>query len=320
MSRRQRMLADLDRDIRDHLERETQDNLERGMPPHKARYAALRKFGNVDRVRETTREGWSIVWLEQLWQDVRFGLRALRRSAAFTAAAVLTLALGIGVNTSVFSLVYSLALRPLPVSDPARVVSVYEQFHGRYSRGVYGQPNLLSYPEYVAYRDANRAFSGLAAYADVSLSVGGAAGQPAAGLLASCNYFALLGSDVARGRGLSPEDCRSLGAGSAAVISDRFWRSRFHGDPAALGKSLTLNQRAFTIVGIARSDFGGTELQTPDVWLPLTIAPRRRCLAWRGSWMPALQPPPRPCSTRWKRLSRLRGCWLRWSGFSVCWR
>src|SRR5215467_12657744 len=139
MTRRKRMLTDLDQDIRDHLDRETQDNIDRGMSPEHARNAALRKFGNIARVKEDTWEVWSIVWLEQLLQDIRFGIRTLLRSPGLTVAAVMAIALGIGINVGIFSVLNGLALRLLPVPRSAELVSVNQifQFHVKPDRYVH---------------------------------------------------------------------------------------------------------------------------------------------------------------------------------------
>jgi hypothetical protein len=126
MRRRKRMLEELDQDIRGHIEMETQENIERGLSPEEARYAALRKFGNVTRVTEETRAVWSSLWIEQLLQDVSYGVRALWKNPGFSIVIVLTLALGIGANTAIFSVVRGVVLAPLPYPQPDRLVVVWE--------------------------------------------------------------------------------------------------------------------------------------------------------------------------------------------------
>src|ERR1700675_4128192 len=155
MSRGKRMMEELDQDIREHIERETQDNIERGMPPQEARYAAVRKFGNVTRVKEETSEVWSFVWLEQLLQDIHFGLRMLRKSPGFAVAAILTLALGIGANTAIFSLIDAVILRSLPVRHPEELLQV-----------MMGKQSYVGFtnPTWEHLRDRQDVFSGIFAY------------------------------------------------------------------------------------------------------------------------------------------------------------
>ena len=166
MRQRKRMLEQLDADIREHIERETQDNIERGMSPEEARYAAHRKFGNVTRVKEETRMVWTLVWLEQLFEDIRFGLRLLRKNPGFTAVAMLTLALGIGANTAVFSVVYAVLLRPLPYKDPSSLIVLNE------TTPMVGTVSV-SYLNFLDWRSQSRTFSEMAAVRGVGFNLAG---------------------------------------------------------------------------------------------------------------------------------------------------
>ncbi|MGH9454537.1 MAG: permease prefix domain 1-containing protein, partial [Terriglobia bacterium] len=192
--RRKRMVDELDDDIRDHIECETQDNIDRGMSPDEARHAAMRKFGNVTRVEEDTREVWSAIWLEQLFADIRFGLRMLRKNPGFTAVAVLTLALGIGANTAVFSLVYAVLLRPLPYKAPSSLVVLNET-----------TPKVgtvsVSYPDFLDWRSDNHAFSAMAAVDDTDFNLAGVA-QPEniSGEAVSPNFLSMMGVRPILGR------------------------------------------------------------------------------------------------------------------------
>jgi predicted permease len=265
MRRRKRMLEDLDQDIRDHIERETQDNIERGMSPEEARYAALRKFGNVTRVKEETWEVWSFVWLEQLWQDIRFGLRMLAKNPGFTAVVVLTLALGIGMNTAIFSLVDQLLLWTVPAREPNRLVKI----EGVYSR---------SYPFFCAYRDLSQTFSGVLASSD-NLSAGlRPAGSPGVEVghveYVSGGYFQILGIGSAAGRVIMPSDDAVPGGSPVAVLSYRYWQRRFSGDLRVIGQKLGVNTYPLVIIGIAEKGFGGLfNGNEPDVLVPLTMYP-----------------------------------------------
>jgi hypothetical protein len=166
---------------------------------------------------------WDALWLQprrledDMFQDLRFGLRMLRKNPGFTVVAALTLALGIGVNTALFSVFNAVALRPLPVKDPGRIVKICRKGLGELSREVSGSSNMFSYPQYIGHRDGAQVFSGLAAYADTSLTLDAAEPEDIKGLLVTENYFSTLGAEMALGRVFAPEECQAPGAGPVIV-------------------------------------------------------------------------------------------------------
>ena len=211
--------------------------------------------------------------LTSIFHDLRYSLRALRKHRNFTLAALITLALGIGINTSLFTLLYSVAFRPLPVKDPDRVVNVYQILEGEYSRRVEGNVAMLSYPEYLNYRDRVASLSGLAASADVKLYLGGNNVEPINALMVSDNYFSLLGGGTALGRTFFDKECQTPLQCPVAVLSHSFWQRRFGSDQSLIGTTLTLNRERFTVIGVAAPDFRGAEMTVPDVWIPVTMQP-----------------------------------------------
>jgi macrolide transport system ATP-binding/permease protein len=211
--------------------------------------------------------------LNTTFQDLRYAIRALLKHRTFTAAALLTLALGIGINTGVFTLLYSVAFRPLPVKDPESVVSVYQTFEGEYSRQVEGNVALLSYPEYLNYRDTVTGLSGLVASTDLALYSGSDNVERINGLLITDNYFSVLGGVAALGRTFFDKECQAPLQCPLAVISHDFWQRRFGSDHNVIGSSLTVNGQSLTVVGVAARDFRGAEITVPDVWIPVTMQP-----------------------------------------------
>ncbi len=220
--------------------------------------------------------------MQTLWQDLRYGARMLVRQPGFTLIAVVTLALGIGANSTIFSLVNALLLRPLPVELPDQLAAVYTS---DYSSGDYG---ASSYPDYVDFRDRNEVFSGVVAYQPrpFSLSVDGA-NERAFGEVVSGNYFSVLGVKPALGRGFLPEEDRTPGAHPVVVISHKLWQGRYGGDPAIVGRGLKLNGHPFTIVGVAAQGYSGLIRGFGgDLWVPAMmmeqVAPGSRNLTQRG--------------------------------------
>jgi predicted permease len=269
----------LERDLEDelafHLAAREQKNREAGLGESEARYAARRQFGNVTRTKEKSREMWTFTWLETLWQDLRYAARTLRKSPSFSAVAILTLALGIGVNAGVFQIFNALALHPVEIGRSQRLLSVYQTFqilHPPMHRNVHDSDSRFSYLEYKTYRDQNQVFSGLAALDPfVEVTLAGEQPHKLLGTLVSCNYFNVLGIRPATGRSFVDSDCATAGAGAVVVLSDDVWRSIFAGDPAIVGRNISLNHVTFTVVGVAPAGFAGTEIARSAFWTPLTM-------------------------------------------------
>ena len=266
--RRSNPVDELAEEIRSHLEMEERENRESGMSADEAHYAALRRFGNVTLAQERSREMWGWNSVETLWQDVRYGVRTLAKNPGSTAVVLVTLALGIGLNTSIFTLFDAVALRSLPVKDPATVVNVYQRIQGESYRP-------FSYPEYDALRNSTGVFSGLVAYSWIPIELDSGAStaesETARALLVSGNYLTVLGGEALLGRTFAPDEDETPGAHPVAVLSHAFWKRRFNSDPTTIGKSLKLNGIPFTVVGIAGRDFVGTEPQIPDLWVPMMM-------------------------------------------------
>jgi macrolide transport system ATP-binding/permease protein len=212
--------------------------------------------------------------MQILLQDIRYGLRMLGRSPGFTAVAVLAIALGIGVNAGIFSVLNGAALRMLPVPSAGQIVSVDQIFHGSVNRNVHGEPTLFSYSEYQDYRANNHVFSGLLAYEPfLNATLAGGRARQLYGQLTSCNYFDVLNVHPAEGRGFVESDCIAPNAGTVVVLSDELWQSAFGADASLVGKRVVLNRTAFTVIGVAPQGFGGTEPIPSAFWVPITMQP-----------------------------------------------
>jgi predicted permease len=268
LNRRKEMMQDFDDDVREHIAAETQDNIDRGMTPADARLAAVRKFGNVTQIKEDTRGVWTTLWLEQLLQDIRCGLRMLRKSPGFAAVAVLTLALGIGANTAIFSVVNSVVLQPLPYAHANRLVVVSETSSRTLpGSAIESSENYLNFLDW--QRDA-KSFSAMAAYQYNQMTLTGH-GSPTViqGAITSAGLFTALGTAPLLGRTLQAQD-DVKGAAHVVVIGEALWRDQLGADPDVVGKSLLLDGEAFTVVGVMPKDFRYPD-QTPpsELWIPV---------------------------------------------------
>src|SRR5215475_6063375 len=215
--------------------------------------------------------------MQTLWQDLRYGARMLAKSPGFTLIAVLTLALGIGANTAIFSLTDQILLRLLPVEKPEELVVL--RAPGPKTGRITDDGDAaasFSYPMYKALRDRNNAFAGLLAQFAISLSVaGGGQTERADGELVSGNYFDVLGVRAAMGRVFNQDDDRIPGAHPVVVLSHAYWTRRFDADPGILNKKLIVNGVSMTVIGVSRPGFQGVQVgQTSDVFIPMMMKPQ----------------------------------------------
>ncbi|MEN3332202.1 MAG: putative transport system permease protein [Blastocatellia bacterium] len=246
--RRGRVEQELDEELRYHLERQIEENLGKGMTAAEARYAALRAMGGIEQQKEECRDMRRVHFIEDLMQDLRYGLRVLAKSPVFTAVAVLTLALGIGANTAIFSVVNELLLRPLPFRDAERLVTLWEVSpEGRHQ-------NTTSRANFRAWREQSTTFEGMAAFSDQRLNLtGDREPEEVSVQLATPELFQVLGVEPLLGRTLNEDDGRARSAG--VVLAYGIWQRRFGGDPEIVGKPITLNGMPFNIVGVMPAGF-----------------------------------------------------------------
>jgi predicted permease len=259
-----------------HLEMHVEDNLRAGMSPEEARRQALLRFGPMESVKDTWRDRASWPVVSRIGQDVRFAVRLLRKTPIFSLTAVVTIALGVGVNAAIFSIFNAAALQALRVPEGDRLVSVSLslQLQGTDRRRVSGARSMLSLPEYELVRDQRRAFSGVLAYSSTNdVTLGGTEPRTVLATLASCNYFDVLQVRPALGRGFVGAECSADSSGSVAVLSHDLWSSQFGSDPAVVGRTVSINRHPFTVVGIAPAGFAGADVVPQSIFVPLTAQP-----------------------------------------------
>jgi predicted permease len=271
---RQRELAE---ELESHLQMHIEDNIRAGLSPEEARRQALIKLGGVQQTKERFRRQSGVPMLEDLWKDLRYGVRMLAKQPGFTAVAVLALALGIGVNTAILSAVNGFVLRPLPIEKPAELVAPY--WGRKMDTQVWGK---FSYPNYEDLREQNQSFSDLCAWTETSAGISSSESRNAGdseraevvwGDLVSGNFFEVMGVKPLLGRGFLPEENLTPNAHPVVVLSYSFWQRRFNADAAIVGNTIYLNGQPFTVIGVTPESFlGATFYLRKAFWAPLMMA------------------------------------------------
>jgi predicted permease len=246
--RRREADQELDEELRDHVERRTEEYAANGLPLKEARRQALLAMGGIEKRKEECRDARRVNWIQDLIQDLHFGVRMLRKSPGFTAVAILTLALGIGANTAIFSIVDAVLLRPLPYTRSNQLVDLY-------SKTIRSDQDLVPYPTFLYWQPETRGLSAIAAWTDDVFDLTGTGmATRLDGRRVSANFLSLFGVRPTVGRDFSPEDDR-LGAAPVALVSEGFWRDRLGGSTTAIGKTLTLDGSHYAVIGVVPSTF-----------------------------------------------------------------
>ncbi len=254
----------LNQELEFHLEQQIAENIGLGMEPEQARFAALRLFGNPTLLREEARTSWSWNWLEGLWRDARYGVRTLLRSPSFSVTAVLVMALGIGASTSLFTIVRSVLLKPLPFRDPNKLAMVYEHF--RQNNYPY---NVVSAADFRAWREKTHGFQDMAAWrwwAGAITTDSGEMPELVGGVAASWNLVSVLGIELPLGRSFTPEEDR-MGTPDVVILTWNLFQSRFNGDRSIVGKHIRIDSKPYTVVGVLPESFTYPDPEV-KVWIP----------------------------------------------------
>ncbi|KAA6459688.1 FtsX-like permease family protein [Acidobacteria bacterium AB60] len=268
--RRERLDADLDEELRDHIDRQIEENLARGMSKEQARLAALRTFGNLVSLRGQTHETWSGAWLEQIGQNFRYAIRSARRAPLLSAMAILALALGIGLDTGVFTMLNAMFLRAPTLVDPASFVQLCPRYSGWFTGA--DQNSAFTTEDFDAIRSHSHALNEVAAQQQYAAFVE-EGNKYITTLLATCNYFHVLGIDrPLMGRFFASEECKRSNRAQVAVLSEPLWKHQFGADPRIVGKTIHLNGVPVAVIGVAPSDAANYLLG--GVFVPYTLEPQ----------------------------------------------
>ena len=284
--------SDLDRELKYHIERRVSDLMLSGLPEPEARRQAGLELGGVTQVREEVRDTWLARWLRDFVFDLRFSARSCLRNPSFTATAVLSLALGIGAATALYSLVDQVILHTLPVREPQRLVLI--DWKGDAVYGGFGSYNLMSYPLCRDLQLQTRFFEGVLCRAAITVSLStGAENKPAAAEIVSGTYFSVLGISPAIGRLLTEEDDRTPGKSPVVVLSHDFWQTQLGGAPDVVGRKVLVNRHPMTVIGVAAPEFRGIDVgEVPSLWMPAAMS---------GQAIPGVDRPP-DRDTRWMQV------------------